>query len=146
MRRWMAWSVAAVILLVVVVAGGTAIHRRVTYGHFHDEADRSITTSVNAVFTVVVPDRGASVGDHWTVAVGDSAIARQVRSTLVSDGIVDRLFGPEPGGGGGKRFVTFRAKAAGVTTIDLTNCFQGCDNDRTRAESRTVSWTVTVER
>lgn len=74
-------------------------------------------------------------------------MAEQVRSTLIADSLSDRLFGPAPGsggGGGGQRLITFKAKSAGTTTITLSNCFQGCGNERTRALSRSVSWTVTV--
>ena len=67
-------------------------------------------------------------------------------STLEMSKLKDRLFGPEPGGGEGQRLITFRATAPGAATVTLKNCFQGCYNDRTRAESREVRWTVTVAR
>jgi hypothetical protein len=146
MRRWLVWSLVAVVLIVAAMAGGIAVYRKATYGPRYGEAEQNIKTSVGSVFSVVVPDRGPSVGDRWTASAGDPAVAEQVRSTLVADSLMDRWFGPAPGGGGGQRLVTFRATAPGTTTITLTNCFQGCDNDRTRGESRTVRWSVTVER
>lgn len=144
-RRWMVWSLVAVVLVVATI-GGVAIYRKATYGTRYGEAEQNVTTSVDSVFTLVVPDRGPSVGDYWTASADDPALAEQVRSTLIADNVIDRWFGPAIGGGAGQRLITFRAKAAGTTTITLTNCFQGCDNERTRAESRTVSWRVTVER
>jgi inhibitor of cysteine peptidase len=146
MRRWLVWSLVAVVVLVGAVVGGLAVYRKVTYGDRYAESQTSVTAGEGSVFTLVVPDRGASVGDLWTATVADPAVAEQVRSTLVADSLSDRLFGPAPGGGGGQRLITFKAKAPGTTTITLSNCFQGCGNERTRAESRQVSWSVTVER
>jgi len=145
-RRWLVWSLVAVVLVVAVVAGGVAIYRKSTYGSRYGETERSLTTSVGSLFTLVVPDRGPSVGDYWTAKADDPAVAEQVRSTLVADNLIDRWFGPAMGGGAGQRLITFRATAPGTTTITLDNCFQGCGNERTRAESRSVSWRVTVER
>jgi hypothetical protein len=144
MRRWLAWSLVAVVLLVAAVVGGVASYRRVTYGSRYAEAKTSVSADKGSVFTLVVPDRGASVGDRWTAAVADPAVAEQVRSRLIADSLSDRLFGAALGGGGGQRLITFKAKSAGTTTITLSNCFQGCDNERTQADSRSVSWTVTV--
>jgi hypothetical protein len=42
--------------------------------------------------------------------------------------------------------ITFRAHEPGSTTITFTNCYRGCADDLTRADSREVSWTVTVSR
>jgi len=78
--------------------------------------------------------------------VADGAVAAQERSELIADSLRDRWFGAAPGGGRGDRLITFRAKAPGTTQITLTNCYRGCNSEETRAESRSVSWTVTVER
>ncbi|MEV0268364.1 protease inhibitor I42 family protein [Hamadaea sp. NPDC050747] len=144
MRRWLVWSLVAVVVLVGAVVGGVAVYRKVTYGDQYDAGHSAVAVSDGSVFTLVVRDRGASVGDNWSATVADPAIAEQIGSTLVADSLSDRVFGPADGGGAGERLITFKAKAPGTTTITLTNCFQGCDNDRRRAASSTVSWSVTV--
>ncbi|NUR70533.1 MAG: protease inhibitor I42 family protein [Hamadaea sp.] len=146
MRRWLVWSLVAVVVLVGAVIGGVAVYRKVTYGDRFDASRPTLTVSEGSRFTLVVRDRGASVGDYWTAEVNDPAIAEQVGSTLIADSLSDRVFGPADGGGKGQRLITFEAKATGTTTITLKNCFQGCDTDRRRAASSTVSWSVTVER
>ncbi|MCP2328845.1 hypothetical protein HDA40_007352 [Hamadaea flava] len=146
MRRWLIWSLVAVVAVVGAVVGGVAVYRAATYGDRYDAEHSAVTVSDGSVFTLVVRDRGASVGDYWTATVADPAIAEQVGSELVADSLSDRVFGAAPGGGAGERLITFKATAAGTTTITLSNCFQGCDNDRRKAASSTVSWTVTVER
>jgi Chagasin family peptidase inhibitor I42 len=146
MPRWLIWSLVAVVLLVAGVVGGLAFYRNATYGARYGEGEQSVAVSAGDVFSLVVPDRGASVGDDWTASTMDDAVLAQTHSTLVADNLLDRWFGPAPGGGGGQRLFTFRAKTPGKAKITLTNCFQGCDTERTRAESRTVTWSVTVSR
>lgn len=146
MRRWPVRSLVALVLIVAVAAVGLAVYHKATCGDRFVESEQRVMVPADSVFTLVVPDRGASVGDRWTAGVDDAAIAEQIRSTLVADRLSDRLFGPTPGGGGGQRLITFRATAPGTTIITLSNCFQGCGDERTKAQSRSVSWTVTVER
>jgi hypothetical protein len=146
MRRWLIWSLVAVVVLVAGVFAGLAIYRDAKYGTRYGESERTLSVASGEVFTLVVPDRGASVGDRWTASVSDGAVVAQVGSVLVADSLADRVFGPAPGGGGGQRLITFRAQNPGTATIVLSNCFQGCANERTRAASREVSWSVTVER
>lgn len=147
-RRRLLWSVVIAVGAVAVVIGGVtggfAIYRNVHFGHRYTESDRSVTVDQGDVFTLTVPDRGASVGDHWTATVDDPARATEVRSALISDSLYDRIFGPAIGGGGGHRLTTFRAGESGTTTITLANCFQGCHDPDKDAESRKVTWTITV--
>ena len=133
-------------LAVAGVWGGITLYRQATYGSRYAEQQRDVKASVGDVFTLVVPDRGPSVGDDWTASVADAAIAEEEKSELVSDSLTDRWFGAAPGGGGGDRLITFRAKAPGTTQIKLTNCYRGCTTPENKAESREVSWNVTVER
>jgi hypothetical protein len=95
-------------------------------------------------FSVRVPDRGASVGDDWTASADPADRVVPVGDELVSDSLVGRLFGAADGGGGGSRYFRFDAERAGQVTITVTNCLQGCRNDRTRAASETVTWTVKI--
>lgn len=146
MPRWLIWSLVAIVLVVAGVWGGVAWHSQATYGPRYHEQQQAVKASAGDVFSLVVRDRGGSVGDNWTASVTDGAVAQQERSELIADSLKDRWFGAAPGGGGGDRLITFRAKAPGTTQITLTNCYRGCDNQENRAESRSVSWTVTVER
>jgi len=146
MPRWLIWLLVAVVLAAAGVWGGVVLYRQATYGSRYAEQQNDVKASVGDVFTLVVPDRGASVGDDWTASIADGAVVSQERSELIADSLRDRWFGAAPGGGGGDRLITFRAKAPGTTQITLSNCFQGCRDEQTRALSRSVSWTVTVER
>lgn len=133
-------------LAVAGVWGGIALYRQATYGSRYAEQQSDVKASVGDVFTLVVRDRGGSIGDDWSASVADGAVAEQKNSELVADSLSDRWFGAAPGGGGGERLITFRAKAPGTTQITLTNCYRGCNTAENKAESRSVSWTVTVER
>lgn len=146
MPRWLIWSLVVVVLAVAGVWGGIAVYRQATYGTRYAEQQRDVKASVGDVFTLVVPDRGPSVGDDWTATVADGAVVAQEKSELSPDSLRDRLFGAQPGGGGGDRLITFRATAPGTTEVTLNNCFQGCRDQRTKDLSRSVSWQVTVER
>lgn len=146
MPRWLIWSVVALIVAVAGVWGGISLYREATYGPRYDEQQQNVTVSVGDVFSLVVPDRGGSVGDDWTASIADDAVAAQEGSELVADSLRDRLFGAAPGGGAGDRLITFRAKATGFTQITLTNCYRGCATEQDKAESRSVSWNVTVGR
>jgi Chagasin family peptidase inhibitor I42 len=145
-RHWLIWLLAAVVLAVAGVWGGLALYRQATYGHRYAEQQHDVKVSAGDLFTLVVPDRGESIGDQWTASVSDEGVVSQAGSTLIADNLLDRWFGADKGGGAGQRLITFRAKAPGTAQITLSNCFQGCNSERTRAESRSVSWNVTVER
>jgi hypothetical protein len=144
-RRWVVWwSLAAVVLIVAATAGSVVVYHKVTDGTLHGEPEQDIKTSAGSVFSLVVPDRGPSVGDGWSASASDAAVAEQVRSTVVADSLTGRWFGRPPRDELGQRRFTFRALAPGTTTITLTNCVRGCADERDRALSRTVSWNVTV--
>lgn len=136
----------AVALAAAGVGGGLTLYRQMTYGNRYDESRQDITVPSGTVFSLVVPDRGPSVGDKWTAGIYGDAEITQVHSTLIADNLFDRWFGPAPGGGGGQRVITFRADTPGTATITLENCYRGCDSERNRTESRSVSWDVTVSR
>jgi hypothetical protein len=142
-RRW--WLVP-VVLIVVAVGAVIAVRgvQRARYGPVYDERTAAVSVDRGGRLTLSVPDRGASVGDHWTVQVRPDQGLELVRSQLIAHNLVDRLIGPANGGGGGHRYVTFDARRSGPVTVTLQDCFQGCRDDRTRAASRTVTWTVTV--
>jgi hypothetical protein len=140
------WSLVVIVLAVAGVWGGIALYRQATYGSRYAEQHSDVKASVGDVFTLVVPDRGPSIGDDWTASVADEAVVTQKNSELVPDSLKDRFFGAAPGGGGGQRMITFHAKAPGTTEITLTNCYRGCATAENKAQSRSVSWNVTVER
>jgi hypothetical protein len=135
---------AAVLLVGLVGVVVTTGIQRARYGEVHAEGAATVTVDRGNRFSLAVPDRGASVGDHWTTAVAPDGAAVLVHSELIGDNIVDRMIGPAAGGGGGTRYFVFDARRSGSVTITLHNCFQGCGDDRTREESRDAVWTVTV--
>ncbi|MFC6017439.1 protease inhibitor I42 family protein [Plantactinospora solaniradicis] len=144
-RRIVLIGVALVVVLIAVVAvAGPAVRRNLRYGTVLDRETASATVDVGDPFSVRVPDRGASVGDDWTASADPADRVALVGDELVSDSLIDRLFGAANGGGGGTRYFRFDAERAGQVTITVTNCFQGCGNERTRAASETVTWTVTI--
>ncbi|MBF9133795.1 protease inhibitor I42 family protein [Plantactinospora sp. S1510] len=137
-------AVLVVVLIAVVAVAGPAVRRHLRYGTVLDRQTTSATVDLGDRFSVRVPDRGASVGDDWTASADPADRVVLVGEERVSGSLLDRLFGPANGGGGGSRYFRFDAERAGQVTITVTNCFQGCRNDRTRAASETVTWTVTV--
>lgn len=145
MPRWLIWLVVAIIGTVAGVWGGTALNRQLTYGTRYTEQQKDVRVSVGDVFSLVVRDRGASVGDNWTATVAVGAVVSEEGTELIPDSLKDRLFGAAPGGGAGDRLIAFRAKAPGTTQITVANCYRGCATDENKAESRELSWTVTVE-
>jgi Chagasin family peptidase inhibitor I42 len=146
MPRWLIWLLVAVVLVAAGVWGGVTLYHQATYGSRYAEQQREAKASVGDLFTLVVPDRGPSIGDSWTASILDQSMVTQERSELVAENLRDRFFGAATGGGGGDRLITFRAEAPGTTQIVLTNCYRGCATAENQAESRSVSWNVTVER
>ena len=120
------------------------LYRQASYGDRYGENERDIIVTPDALFTVVVPDRGSSAGDTWTASIIDAAVVSHEYSTLVANDLLGDWFSLAPAGHAGLRLITFRARTPGTTTIIVRNCYQGCDTWRTRAESRSVSWIVRV--
>ena len=142
----MMWILVGAALAAAGVPGGLMLYRQASYGERYGGNEHDIRVTPDALFTVVVPDRGPSVGDMWTAFITDVAVVSQEYSTLVADDLFEGWLGLAPRGGGGHRLITFRARTPGKTTITVRNCYQGCDTKRTRAESRSVTWTVRVSR
>jgi predicted secreted protein len=89
-------------------------------------------------FSVVLPEN-ASVGDKWELkAPPDQKIAKTEEDDYVSDS------GPGNVGGGGKRFFVFTAAQAGDSSIEVYNCFRGCQSeaDKQRSLGHTIHLTV----
>lgn len=135
---------AVVLLLVAGGAGGYALWRHLTYGTVATEDDPVVRVDAGDRFSIAVPDRGASVGDWWTVKSSPEGPVALRGERMVPSNLSDRLFGPNPGGGGGTRYFVFDAKKPGTVTITLHNCFQGCRDAQSDGLSRTVEWQVTV--
>jgi hypothetical protein len=132
---------------VLVGLVGVAVARgiqRTRYGDVHDEGSAAVAVDSGHRFSLAVPDRTASVGDHWTAAVAPEGIATLAHSELIGGNVIDRVIGPATGGGDGTRYFVFDARRPGSATITLHNCFQNCNSDRTREASRDAVWTVTV--
>jgi hypothetical protein len=133
--------VALAALAGMAVANGV---QRARYGDVHREGGAIITVAAGHRFSLAVPDRGASVGDHWSATVAPEGPVTLEHSEQIGGNLVDRLIGPAAGGGAGTRYFVFDARRTGSVTITLHNCFQGCQTDRARAASREAAWTVTV--
>lgn len=135
-------------LTVVFVAaawwGGVGVYRHYVYGSVFTESRLTVTVDRGERFSLAVPDRGKSVGDAWSARAdpGDVVSAEGRRTRPRSP--LDRLGAPRLGGGRGTAYFLYDAKSSGTTKVTLTNCFQGCDHPSNQAESRTVTWTVTV--
>jgi hypothetical protein len=144
MRRVL-WTVAAVVVLAVGATwGGLAWHRHAVYGTVVGEDKTTLTVDRGDRFSLAVPDRGASVGDSWSANVGPSGVLAPVDNRMVMNNFVDRVFGPLVGGGAGTRYFIYDADRSGSATVTVANCFQGCDHPTKAAESRSVTWRITV--
>ncbi|MEQ4302377.1 protease inhibitor I42 family protein [Plantactinospora sp. B6F1] len=139
-------GVALALILVVGLATivGLTIRHNARYGTVLDQQATSATVEPGDRLSIRVPDRGASVGDNWSATAEPADVLALVEDELIFDSLTDRIFGPADGGGGGNRYFLFDARRFGQVTVTLTNCFQGCATERTRAASETVTWTVTV--
>lgn len=137
------WRIAIFITVgVLVVAGavwgGLAVRSNLRYGYTADESQLSFTVDRGDRLTLVVYDRGGSVGDKWSYRIDPATGASYVDDE-----------GPRNRGGligccsGDHRYI-FRAAESGQVTITLVNCYRGCRTDADRAESREVTWTITV--
>jgi hypothetical protein len=134
-------------VMVLGLAGFLALRgvQRARYGGVHAEGTETVVVVDRGDrFSLAVPDRGASVGDHWTMSAEPDGTISLVHSQLIAGNIVDRVLGPAPGGGGGTRYFVFDAHRPGTVTVTLHNCFQGCHDERTREASRDATWTVRV--
>jgi inhibitor of cysteine peptidase len=142
-RRW--WLGLVVLVLIGLAGLATAkVVQWTRYGDVHPEGGSAVVVDHGHRFSLAVPDRGPSVGDHWTAAATPDGVVTLVRNEQVDGNIAAWVLGPAIGGGAGTRYFVFDARRAGSVTITLHNCFQGCRTDRTTAESRDVVWTVTV--
>lgn len=138
------WAIAAFVVLVAAVWGGFAWRHHATFGTIADEDRATLTVDRGDRFSLAVPDRGASVGDSWSARVSPDGVLSSVEDRKVMGNIVDRIFGPQIGGGSGTRYFVYDADHAGTAAVTLSNCFQGCDHPTKSAESRSISWTITV--
>jgi hypothetical protein len=143
-RRVLLWSLAVVIIVAGVGWGVAALHEHATYGRKIAEDERTVTVGRDDRFSLSVPDRGASVGDSWSATVSPPGILTAAGNRKVMSNLWDRVFGPEAGGGGGTRYVTFTADRPGSVQVTLSNCFQGCRDTYSQRLSRTVTWSITV--
>ncbi|WP_189334981.1 protease inhibitor I42 family protein [Actinoplanes ianthinogenes] len=147
---WGGRRVAGLVLAVLVVVAGAgwglyAWRRHATYGTMADQQELKVTLATGDRLTLVVPDRGASIGDHWTAQLPDSGVLRAVDERFTYSSVHDRLFGPALGGGSGTRYFIFEASTPGEVTVTLTNCFRGCKFPADKAESTATTWLVTVD-
>jgi hypothetical protein len=143
-RRLLLASAVLVVTVVVATVAGLAIRQHLRYGAILDQRTTSVTVQTGDRFSLRVPDRGPSVGDNWQASVQPEGVVVLVGDELVPDSLRDRWFGAAPGGGRGSTYVSFDAEHPGQVTVTLTNCWRGCLNERTRAGSTTIVWTVTV--
>jgi hypothetical protein len=143
--RRVLWTVAAVVVLAAGATwGGLAWHQHATYGTVVREDQKTLTVDRGDRFSLAVPDRGASVGDSWSSSVGPGGVLTPVDNRMVMSNLADRVFGPLAGGGAGTRYFIYDGDRSGRATVTVANCFQGCDHPTKAAESRSITWTITV--
>lgn len=83
--------------------------------------DTRIEVEPGESFTIAVEDN-ASVGDDWSMSgKPDAAVVTTGGDHYVADSEEDTV------GGGGTRYFEFEARAAGTTSVELFNCYRGCD-------------------
>ncbi len=124
--------------------GGLTLYRRHVYGTVFTDSQLTVSVGAGDRFSLAVPDRGASVGDAWSTEVTSTGVLTPQGRRTRSRSLLDRIGPPRLGGGQGTAYFLYDARAAGTTTVTLSNCFQGCDHPTTKAESRDVTWTITV--
>jgi hypothetical protein len=136
--------VSAVAVVAALWWGGVAVYRHHVYGTVLTESRLTATVGVGDRFSLAVPDRGASVGDAWSARAGaGTVVSAQGRRTRPKSPL-DRFGAPRLGGGQGTTYFLYDATAAGSAQVTLTDCFQGCDHPVNQAQSRSVTWTITV--
>src|SRR5437016_4905485 len=83
-RRWMFIPAG---VLVLGLAGFLALRgvQRARYGGVHAEGTGTVVVDRGDRFSLAVPDRGASVGDHWTMSAEPDGTISPVRSQLRSE-------------------------------------------------------------
>jgi hypothetical protein len=136
---------SGVLLLAGLAVAAVMVRHHVVYGRVVDETQLTVTVHRGDRLSLAVPDAGASVGDEWSATVAPQGALTSVDSRLVPANLVDRLFGPAAGGGGGTRYFIYTAGRRGTATVRLVNCFQGGCGEPGDTISRAVTWTVTVD-
>jgi hypothetical protein len=142
--RVVLWCVLAVVVVAGVWWAGVGVYRHYVYGSVFTESHLTVTVDRGERFSLRVPDRGASVGDAWSAHADPADVVSAKGKHIRPRSPLDRLGAPRLGGGQGTDYFLYDAKAKGTTKVTLTNCFQGCDHPSNQAESRTVTWTITV--
>jgi inhibitor of cysteine peptidase len=139
------WTVALTVVLAAAATwGGFAWHRHATYGTIAGEDRTSLTVARGDRLSLAVPDRGPSVGDSWSAVMAPDGVLTQVDNRMIMSSLADRIFGPLTGGGGGTRYFIYEADHSGAASVTVSNCFQGCDHPGKTAESRRITWRITV--
>lgn len=126
MRRF----AAAVAALALLLGSGCSVERSGDARAGEDEPteftieDTNIAVEPGESFTIAVEDN-ASVGDDWSLrAKPDTDVVTAGGDHYVSDSAEDTA------GGGGMRYFRFEARSAGTTSVELRNCYRGCDDPK----------------
>jgi predicted secreted protein len=123
--------VAAVVIAAVALlgsgcsverSGGDARPERGGPAEFTVE-DRTIAVASGESFTIAVEDN-PSVGDDWLLSdEPDEEIVTAEGDHYVADPEEE-----DTAGGGGTRYFRFEAHSVGTTTVELLNCYRGCQD------------------
>ena len=140
----MLWSLVAIAVGAALNWGVVALRDHATFGTIFDEKELTVTVGPGERFSLAVPD-GGSIGDEWSATVAPDGVLTATGNRLVMSNLLDRIFGPQAGGGAGTRYFTYSANQPGVATVRLFDCFQGMCNTPYDKYSRAVTWTVTVK-
>jgi inhibitor of cysteine peptidase len=144
-RRVLLRSLAVVIILAATIWAIGALRQHLVLGTVAGEDRLTVTVDEGDRFTVAVPDRGGSIGDHWTVSASPSGIVEPIEERNVPSSWWERLFGRDSdlaGGGDGTTYFVYEATQRGEVAVIAANCYRGCDQPS--PESRSVTWMITV--
>jgi inhibitor of cysteine peptidase len=124
MRRFVV-AVSAVALLgsgcTVERSGGDARPERDGPAEFTVE-DETIAVAPGESFTIAVEDN-PSVGDDWLLSdEPDEEVVTAEGDHYVADSAANAP------GSGGTRYFRFEAHATGTTSVELLNCYRGCQD------------------
>lgn len=121
------WMLVTAMLLSSILAGcaASSVPDEKVYG----KEDTQISVSTGDELTIEL-DENPTTGYQWSVAIGDESVIELSKDDYVSDNQDENV-----AGAGGTRVLTFKAKAAGNTVINMVyeRSWEKSEDDETLA-------------